>query len=373
MLHTRDYLENHSFENLIEEFGLEAAFHPTDPLVILNYGMLSPNRTHPIVCECRSLCMYTDTGEFAARSFPRFFNLHETPEINSKFDWSNFSTTTKEDGSLLSVWYDHRFEKWRINTRGSFGTGKVHAWDYTWQDLFHKCVPVNELQYWNPNLTYIFELCSPYNKVVRAYKETQLFLLTVFNGQNEMWRNNVESIYYQELALRSSLKNVFLVDTHNFKSEQEVLTFLDKSASEDPTFEGVVLHDKNGLRIKVKSAAYVHLHHMHDNGNLASPKNLLYFVLRNETDEVLSYFPELTEMTNNLKEKVKWELGWLSIVWEQAKIIESQKEFAQYIVPKTKFPAILFHMRKTGADFQSSIIKFEDYIGGILLNDKVSS
>lgn len=363
MLHTSDYLENHSFENLIEEFGLEAAFHPTDPLVILNYGMLSPNRTHPIVCECRSLCMYTDTGEFAARSFPRFFNLHETPEINSKFDWSDFSTTTKEDGSLLSVWYDHRHETWRINTRGSFGTGKVHAWDYTWQDLFYKCVSPEQLGQFNKELTYIFELCSPYNKVVRAYPKTQLFLLTAFRQEKEVSEQELLNLNADLYALCG----VCLVYQHAFKSESEVLSYLEVKASEDPTFEGVVLRDKNGLRIKVKSAAYVHLHHMHDNGNLASPKNLLYFVLRNETEEVLSYFPELTEMTNNLQEKVKWELGWLSTLWEQAQNIESQKEFAQYIVPKTKFPAILFYMKKSGADIHDAILKFEEYISKIIL------
>jgi hypothetical protein len=80
------------------------------------------------------------------------------------------------------------------------------------------------------------------------------------------------------------------------------------------TFEGFVIQDNNGMRLKLKSLKYVELHHMAGNGNLYLTKNLLPFILDNETDEVLTYFP-------SAKERIDVVQGEVDRIWHH--LVES--------------------------------------------------
>lgn len=86
------------------------------------------------------------------------------------------------------------------------------------------------------------------------------------------------------------------------------------------------------------------------NDNLYNPKNLLPFILSGEDDELLTYFPEVESVYREHKATVESAYAEMVAVWERAKGLPVQKDFALAVVGKTKFTGILFEARKHGRD-----------------------
>jgi hypothetical protein len=115
----------------------------------------------------------------------------------------------------------------------------------------------------------------------------------------------------------------------------------------DPTVqEGYVIVDGNGNRIKVKHPGYVALHHLKD--GIKSPRNILEAVLKNETTELLTHFPEWKESFAKVTAAVDGLEIVLSAAWQELKDYppgaEGQKAFA---LEALKRPAsnVLFNLR----------------------------
>lgn len=344
MLHVQQYLASKSFEELTAELGIRVVRHDTEPLAILNYDQIDSPKTHPVVRECRGLVLNTDTKQIVARSFPRFFNWGEVQEEMKDFDFSDFCVQSKEDGSLVLLY--HYMGRWRANTRGSFGMDTMQFQRFTWQEGFCQAMGISSLSELegklDPDVSYVCEFCSPWNKVVRTYTEPKLYLLTCFRGEREVPFLDVD----QMLTPHFSRPDLF-----SFQNIEQVQTFLNGQGEQDPTFEGVVIRDRHGQRWKIKSATYLGLHRLRGEGdNLYNPKNIIPFVLAGESSELLTYFPEVEETFNEIKAKVGSAYTQMMEVWEAAKDIPVQKDFALAILKKTPFTGILFNARKTGAD-----------------------
>ncbi len=113
MLNVQKYLKyGKTIEDLAAELGIKSQKHDTLPLVILNYDQIESPKTHPIVRECRGLILNSDTYDLVAKSFNRFFNWGEVADELKLFDFSDFYTSTKEDGSLVTLFYFD--DKWFI-------------------------------------------------------------------------------------------------------------------------------------------------------------------------------------------------------------------------------------------------------------------
>jgi len=135
--------------------------------------------------------------------------------------------------------------------------------------------------------------------------------------------------------------------TYRFSGIDEIVAFLEAQAESDPTFEGVVIRDRNNQRWKVKSPAYLCLHRMGNNGNgVSQAKNLLPFILKGEEDELLAYFPEARPHLDALKLRVQQQYIRLLEVWAEYWTIDDQKAFAMAIKDKTPFTSLLFDIRK---------------------------
>lgn len=340
MLEVQKYLKSNSFESLENSLGIVSNFHPTDSRVILNYSQINSPKKDPVVKECRGLVLDRNTYRVIARAFPRFYNLGECPDTESRFDWRSCSTTEKVDGSLILVYFYNG--EWRVNTRNSFGSGYINDSTVTWEGLVRSILG-DKINYLYTDLCYVFELCSPYNKIVRLYNQSQLFLLSVFaygdTSAFELPRKDIET-YANILGLN-------LVHHYPLNSLDAVTNYIDAVQQNDKTFEGFVLRDNNNERIKVKSPTYVALHHLRGEGNnLFSPKYLLPIVMAGEIEEVLTYFPEVRDSLLAVKEKVDKEKEVLLNLWGQVKDIENQKEFALSVVGKSKLSSLLFQARK---------------------------
>jgi hypothetical protein len=132
---------------------------------------------------------------------------------------------------------------------------------------------------------------------------------------------------------------------YDLRSHAAVVEWLEKH--EDPTFEGVVYRDKNGLRMKCKSKTYVALHHLKDNGNIFMPKNMIPLILKGEMDEILVHFPEAAEKMFDVVETLGGARARMNAVWDAAKGKKTQKEFALYVTKHLpKLCGMLFEARK---------------------------
>lgn len=175
-LHIQKYLHQYDYADLLTEFGIEHRKSKDYPLVILDYNMylIPPGKKgHPIVRECRGITLDTRDYSLVAKSFDRFFNYGE--QKNDPFDFSDFLVQSKEDGSLIKIYF---FEnRWHINTRFSFGNGLCCDSDMTWENVVLKTLRLDSVadfdKHLNRGLTYICELCSPWNRVVREYPEVR--------------------------------------------------------------------------------------------------------------------------------------------------------------------------------------------------------
>jgi hypothetical protein len=330
------------------ELGIGSCLHETLPLAILNYSQIDSPKTNPIVRECRGLVLERDTWKIVARAFPRFFNWGEVADELRIFNWNDCHVQGKEDGSL-GLLYNYKGE-WHFNTRGSFADSVMSFQEFTWKQLFCGAIGVNDLQELNghvalsPRNTYVFELVSPFNQIVRQYAQPAVYLLSAFRGKEEISLDEVE--FMAEVMNRNRL-NVWRPEVWSFNDIKAVEDHVYSLSETDQTFEGVVLRDNENRRWKIKSGTYVALHRMRGEGdNLFNPKHQLKFILMGETDEVIGYFPIAEESILKHKAMVEAAQEELEQVWQEHWQIESQKDFALAIVSKTKFANILFGLRK---------------------------
>ena len=332
------YLKNSSLEKLSEEFSIVIKKHDALPIFILNYDQIDSPKDHPVVMECRSLVLDYDYN-IVAKSFNRFFNYGEMPDFDKNFDWTNFSISSKEDGSLILIYYYNG--SWRVNSRNSFGDGQVGSFGYAWRDLVDKIVGsgYDDL---DKGLTYVCELCTPYNKVVRSYDSSRLYLLAVFEKDVE--------VSYDKSHHFFSYPNEYMFD-----SIIAINDWIEKNSSVDPSFEGFVLKDVNNMRLKIKSRSYFDLHRLKNNGIL-TPDFIIDSILRNETAEIFLYFPEYKEMFAPAIEFVDSAINEIQNLWDSTKDIFLQSEFASK-VKSSEFSAYLFLIRKLQAkDIRSVIV-----------------
>lgn len=308
-----------TLEKLNTEFAIKICMHSTLPLVILNYDQISTPKTNKLCMECRGLILEVGTWNIVARSFDRFFNLGECEELQKDFDWSDFMALEKVDGSLINMFF--YAGEWHMATRGSFGEGLMENCNFSWKELFwdtfHKMFNIDMFQ---ETRSITFELCSRYNKIVTDYPEPTLF-----------WLNSYCKVYnrfedYRNFYYRSTYGSPYPT-AHYFKSIDEVIKHIENLEVNDPTIEGVVLVDKNLNRIKVKNKKYLSLHKMRGESGFTM-KNLLPFVLDGETDELLTYYPEVQDKINKMIEILDGYYKEFVKVWSGVVFIEDQKEFA---------------------------------------------
>lgn len=355
MLKVQEFiLENGNDYNAVSQLGIKVV--ESEHHIILNYDQIDAPKTHPVVQECRGLVLDKHTLGIAAKPFSRFFNLGEMDEITKNFVWDKpFHCYEKMDGSLSIVWFDYYANEWKFNTRGSFGNSEL-AFEKSWSEYMKSCITEDQLNQMDTCHTYVFEFCSPYNKVVRDYSTPKMVLLGVFYGKTEFIPIAVD-VYAEVIGFERPRK-------FTFNSLDEVKEFIAKQEETDPTFEGVVVQDCNGLRLKIKSSTYVSLHQLKGNGNLFLLKNLIPFILAGETDEVISYFPEAKESVEKCQKDIEKLFEELTVVWEKCKNIENQKDFALCITKDnyTPFASILFRMKvdKVINDFSELKKRFRD-------------
>jgi hypothetical protein len=259
-------------------------------LILFKYNQIDSDFYNPIVRESRGIILEKDTWKIVCRGFDKFGNFSEG--YTDKVDFSTAKIQEKIDGSIIKLFYYNN--KWNIATNGM-----ISAFDcdlpstalfgddapQTFGDLFTLAITKNAYKEvyhalmgmesaLDENKTYIFEVVSPYNKVVISYPHPDIYHLGT--------RDNVTGL--------ESVEDIGVPhpQSYSFNSIEDVVANA-KNLPYDA--EGYVVVDSQYRRCKVKGAMYLSLHHLKGEGN-PSEKRLLELVRSNEGEELLSYFPE---------------------------------------------------------------------------------
>jgi len=369
VLEIQKYLECHTHQELVDEYGIKITYHCKDPLMILNYGIDSDKSRHPIVMECRALVLDRYSHQLVARGFRRFFNWGQYQDDDDKenFDFNHFYVQEKIDGSLVLIYF-YRGE-WRVNTRASFGNELINDFDdikktnITWGQYILSGMGIKNVKelygILDPNLTYVCEFVSPCTRVIRYYSEPQVYLLSAYKGENELTLEEVDKI-------ASDHKNLFKrPEIHKIYNIDEIELFLKRISETDPTYEGVVIRDINNNRFKMKSMSYLGLHALNSQGQLQNPRKIAQFVITPDHEEkkayVLKNFPELERVYMECFSVVGDAYNRLKEIWCNNYKIKDQKEFALAIKEKTKFAGILFAIRKKYGENQTEEHLLEEW------------
>jgi hypothetical protein len=354
-LKLQTFLENQGIEMLQKQLAIKVYRHPELPLVGFKYNQIDSPRTHEVVRECRGVVLEDKTWKLVAKPFSRFFNVGEVENEFKTFNWAEFDCIDKVDGSLIIMY--HYENEWHVNTSGSFGLGDAHMYDGSWRKLFWDTCGIDKTKLL-PSLTYILELCTPYNRVVKDYGRPTVFLL----GLNDIYHGQELPEYLVDDE--AQILGIERPKTYSATNLAEVTSLLEALEDTDELQEGVVIRDSNGMRFKWKTQRYVALHRLNDNGNILLARNLMTIALTGEVSETVVYFPvknALAEVEAGIQEAI----NDIYNNWFVHGDIASQKKFALK-VKEHKFASILFQMRK---DLEWSSENQDAYIRKLFLKD----
>lgn len=300
--------------------------------VSFKYNQIRSDFSNPIVCEARGAVFVEGTWECVSRAFDKFFNYAE-PNA-SAIDWSTAWVMEKVDGSLMRIFYWDG--EWYLITNsgidaytaptgdtnyptfGSIFEAGLWNWGYNLEGFYNKL---------DISRTYMFELVSPYNRVVIPYDSIQIYYL----GERDMSN-------YQEFYCPEKFPELYHPRLYNCSNLFDLIRMAYNLPWDE---EGYVVCDENFNRLKVKSSQYILAHYARNN-NVITEERLMEVVLRGEIEEfscyASEYLPKLQELQKK-KSTLQAEAELLRSLLQSQFHFTSRKEFAS-TVNKISNPAI---------------------------------
>lgn len=252
--------------------------------------------------------------------------------------------------SLLSLYHDG--EKWCVSTRKlAFAEGSTNMGP-TFDQMFRQAAAKTRLfeslekSVGVKDLTLVFELTGPENRIVTRYEESGITLIGGRCNQEEYNYRELSSTELDNIAISA---NVNRPKIYKASSLEELITLVESFHTLD---EGVVLivenMDGSHWRVKCKNPKYVAVAHLRENGGL-SPKNVLQLIMSGDEEEYILHFPEdkkYFDFVETVYAEVKQRI---TALYDECKDIKEQKDFALTMMPKTRYSfekGTLFSMRK---------------------------
>ena len=254
------YILNHP-RGWMEDFKKKKIrIHTDKTLMIFNYE-IEADFSDPIVQEARGLIIDIATWDIVCWPFRKFGNSIES--YADKIDWDSAKVQEKVDGSIVKLyWYNG---KWNWATNGVIDAAKAFVPNTTlsFLDLIHKAKNYNDIPFYNLSHynTYIFELVSPFNKVVIDYKTPMLYHLGARSNETG-----------EEFNIDIGIQKPKEYPIHTYEAALAAATELNAGTTEVKS-EGFVVVDKNWHRVKIKSPEYLAAHHQWNNNKYLINKN----------------------------------------------------------------------------------------------------
>lgn len=216
----------------IDDGYINRQAHPVAPLSILNYSAKTQYewRWNDETKACRGLIVDEDWNVIA-RPFPKFFSAEQ---LNYQVPAEPFQAFEKLDGSLGILYFVDGEP--RIATRGSFTSPQaIRA-----TEILHSHYGFVRL---NPDLTYLFEIIYPENRIVIDYgRVEELVLLAIIETQTG------RELPLHEIGFPLAKRYLGIQDFDELMTQQ------------DDSREGFVVLFESGTRVKIKFDEYKRLH-----------------------------------------------------------------------------------------------------------------
>lgn len=298
------------WEALLAEPPYSITVKRSGKYVIFTYSQIASDFNNPVVRDARGIIFVEGEWECpVCWPFTKFGNYGEgdwVPEIC----WPA-TVTQKVDGSLVKLWHHEGLWNWSTNGSIFASDAPVASSKFpTFQALIDEALndmdfPMEYtfasysdfLEQLDTNKTYLFELTSPYNRVVIPYNKIELWYLGA--RDNKTGKEYLCNEYC--LPTGENLSGFNHPAIYYMRSFDAVLTLAKELPWDD---EGYVVVDKFNNRVKVKSPAYVLAHHMRANNNITR-KNLIRVILANEVSEFCVYCRDFVEELNAVEELMR--------------------------------------------------------------------
>lgn len=301
MLELQKFMQEHdNWAELLtaEPYNLKISYYKK--LVMFKYNQLTADFSIPLVREARGIILERKPPyRVVCWPFEKFFNYGE--EYATQIDWSTASVQEKIDGSLMKCYFWD--DEWRLATNGTInaylaqidGCTEFQTYGELWDNIWPSWRNVMEICA-SKQATYMFEMVSPYNKIVIPYQESEIYFLG--------WRDTGTG--YELLPTDSTISYYRPIpNCYPLNSLGEVVA----AANNLPwDREGYVVCDGEFNRVKIKSPAYVTAHYTVANG-VITKKKLLKIILAHEEEEFLVYCPEYKEAIDETKDYMR-EVQW---------------------------------------------------------------
>ena len=343
MLNVQAFLRSGgTLESLKEKYAINYRINEDLNVVCLNYNQINSDMNEEIVKECRQLILELDTWDVKSISFKKFHNVAE--QKSPEFDWSDFKTYEKLDGSIVTFWH-HKDYGWEISTRSvPDANTNMDDTDMTFQDLVILTLKDMGLTFdqvtafMEPGYSYVCELTAPENQVVVHHEERKLTLLAVRSIHEPFFKEcdlEIWEGYNPDFPLP-------IVTRYDGFSKDAILAEVQERNPIE--HEGYVLVDKSYNRVKVKSDAYCLMSYQRD-GLGKSNRARLELIFSDKVDDVIGLLPKFVQgKILSLQTALNTLVSSINQTYAEIKHIESQKDFAAEAL-KYKYSAVLFQMK----------------------------
>ena len=336
--------------------------------ILLKYNQFLSDFSNPIVRECRGSIFYLrDDGlyECVCRAFDKFGNYGE--EYTDEIDWSTAQVQEKVDGSLIKVFYHNN--TWHVATNGTINAYNCIVYkedketNKTYGSIFNFALRGHLNQFFeslDKDYTYMFELVSPYTKLVVVYPDTALYYLS---------RRNIHTME-EDNARPEAFENfgILFPKTYSLKTFEDCLAYV-KTMNKNE--EGFVVKDAAFHRIKIKSPEYLLAFRAKNNGVL-STKRIVKMIREESIDDLLAYCPEYKERVDAVINKYKILIHSFEEEYQRFIIMHpnkwdtlDRKDFAA-LVSNSWAKDFLFKKRSNPE------LRAEDYIGDLSIARLIS-
>jgi RNA ligase len=304
--------------------------HPNKNLYIWNYTDLVQFENHWDHVTEKARGLVTDhRGNVMAHSFKKFYNLNQ----NLHTPTEKFRVFDKMDGSMIILFW-HQNE-WIVASRGSFVSDQAVMAEH----LLKSKYDYDAIQSLDKNLTYVFEVIYPHNRIVVNYGdiEEMVFLAAFYKDGMEADFDVVKQ-YIEET-------NIPVVKEYTFTD------YLELASKNEHNKEGYVVVFSNGERVKIKFQEYLELHRAISNINALRVWEA--FQNRTPIEEFVSTIPD--EFMAWVKEKyAKFQQEYDTIYntvtsrfVEIKRATQSRADFAKMVnadVSVRNYSKLLFHL-----------------------------
>lgn len=364
MLKIQEFIKAHdNWEELLSNAPYNLKISWDDDFVLFKYSQIDSDFNEEICREARGLILDAHNNFKVVRyAFKKFFNLDEG--YADSIDWDTAVATEKIDGSIMSVWYARG--EWHLSTNGKIDAFKAElngVGPYkTFGDLFESVLPLSNFASCKHNFCFTFELVSPYNKVVIDYPETKVYILSIRNLDTF---KEVDDLDMRDFSNYMAVERPQVYNLNNEADYRKVVEQMPEG------HEGIVVRDAAGHRVKIKTLLYFQMHKAKNNG-VITLERIVDLIRANDHHEFLSYFPEYTDIFDNVSQQLR--VAGMEILNVMNKVEEWKQEhadvvindprmarrwFACDVVGKTKYAALYFaeydgRLRDTFADMPTS-------------------